>query len=178
VNTLDDEGLEQAIQDQVRVFEGSERAFGQARERFDRDRRYLRELEGERRRRELLKVGLTEPEPEVKTRKKRSTTGMDALHGRDGVDPTAALHTFKFLSLQRREVLLNENGDRAKQTISFVDKDSGEVREAHTFGEARGLLEAGHAPGRPGVPLQRQAVWNVETEKAGWLRLDQLFVEH
>lgn len=102
---------------------------------------------------------------------------MDALYGRDGVDPSAELKSFRFLSLQREEVILDEGGNADEQAIHFVHKDSGDLLAARTFGEARALLESGHALGQPDLPLQRQVVWYAVRGKAGRLRLDQMFVE-
>ncbi|MDB5077699.1 MAG: hypothetical protein JWO42_3878 [Chloroflexi bacterium] len=175
---LDDTALEGAIQAQRQSLAAIERAFIQARERFDRERRHLRAMEQEQERRQLLAAGQTpEPEPERKARKKRSTTGMDALLGRDGIEPDLPFDRFILRSLQRQEIILNPAGARSAQTIALVAQESGDLIEAHTFGEARAQLEQGHTLGRPGVPLQRQAIWNVEQGKSGWLRLDQIFVE-
>jgi hypothetical protein len=175
---LDDEALQQAIAAQEAVFAEAERAFVAARDRFDRQRRRLRELEAERDRRQRLAAG-EEPETATaeKTRRRRSTTGMDALLGRDGIDPNLPFGAFRLLSLQRQEIYLNHTGDRSVQALAFLDRDSKALLEAQTFGEARRLQDAGHGLGRPGVPLQRQAVWYVAEDRQGWLRLDQLFVE-
>jgi hypothetical protein len=175
---LDDRALESAIAAQREAVAATERAFAQLRERFERQRGRLRELEGELERRRRAAAGM--PEPEVTTkpaRRKRSTTGMDALLGRDGIDPALPFGRFRLLSLQRQEVLLNHTGDREQQSLGFVDSATGALLEAHTFGEARAFHERGHSLGWPGVPLQRQAIWYVAEGKAGWLRLDQLFVE-
>jgi hypothetical protein len=175
---LDDAALHGAIEAERQALAVSERAFIQARERFDRQRRHLKALEEEQERRRLVAAGQApEPEPERKARRKRSTTGMDALLGRDGIEPDVPFDRFILRSLQRQEVILNNAGERTAQALAFVDKETGGLLEARTFGEARALQELGHTLGRPGVPLQRQAVWYVEQGKSGWLRLDQIFVE-
>jgi hypothetical protein len=175
---LDDGALQLAIAEQATALAEAERAFVAARDRFDRQRRRLRELEAERERRQRLAAG-EEPEtvtPE-KTRRRRSTTGVDALLGRDGIDPNLPFGAFRLLSLQRQEIYLNHTGDSNGQALAFLDRDNKALLEARTFGEARSLQEAGHRLGRPGVPLQRQAIWYVEEGRQGWLRLDQIFVE-
>jgi len=156
----------------------SEREFVRARERFDRARKSLRALEAEAERRRLAALGSVPPAlAEPRARRKRSTTGMDAVLARDGVDPHAPFGRFHLYSLQRQEILLNATGDPADQALAFVDRETGALREARTFGEARILQEAGHQLGRPGIPLQRQAIWYIAESKPGWLRLDQMFVE-
>jgi hypothetical protein len=178
LSIMDNETLESAIAAQREAVVTSERAFAQLRDRFDRQRRRLRDLEAERDRRQQLAAGIAVAQlPEKPARRKRSTTGMDALLGRDGIDPAAPFSRFHLLSLQRQDVLLNHTGDREHQILGFVDSTTGALLEAHTFGEARALQEQGHTLGWPGVPLQRQAIWYVAEGKAGWLRLDQLFVE-
>lgn len=159
------------------VLAESERAFTLARDRFDRDRKALRLLEAEEERRRLVAAGESAAPVEVRPRKRRSTTGMDALLGRDGIDPDAPFDHFHFLSLQRQEILLNHAGDAGAQALAFVDRHTGTLREAHTFGQARKLYEEQHQLGRPGIPLQRQAIWYIAEGRAGWLRLDQMFVE-
>jgi hypothetical protein len=172
-----DDILERAILDQREAVAACEHAFANARERLDAQRRRLRELETEQRRRDGGPLDPGADAAAVRGTRRRSTTGMNAIYGRDNIDPSAALATFRFLSLQRQEVVLDETGDPGRQAIRFVDKDSRELRLAHAFGEARALLEAGHALGEPGVPLQRQIVWYVDQRKTGRLRLDQMFVE-
>src|SRR5260370_22703309 len=87
-DTIDDQALASVIEDQRASMAASERAFIQAREQFDRQRRRLRALEEEQERRRLRAVGqVPEQAPEKKARRKRSTTGMDALYGRDGIEP-------------------------------------------------------------------------------------------
>jgi hypothetical protein len=177
-SALDNDGLQNAIQAQRRLLEASEQALSRARERVDADARRLRQLEDEQRRRTRVAAGLpSEVTPAGTGRKKRSTTGMDALRGRDGIQSDVPFDSFRFLSLNRQEIILDGAGRRDAQAIAFVNKESGDLIEARTFGEARLLMEAGHALGRPGVPLQRQAIWYAEQGKAGWLRLDQVFVE-
>lgn len=178
LSLMDGETLESAITAQREAVAATERTFTQLRERFDRQRRRLRDLEEERERRRLAAAGVPAPRaPEKPARRKRSTTGMDALLGRDAIDPSLPFSHFKLLSLQRQEVLLNHTGDREHQILGFVDSATGALIEAHSFGEARACHEQGHALGWPGVPLQRQPIWYVAEGKAGWLRLDQLFVE-
>jgi uncharacterized coiled-coil protein SlyX len=175
---MDDSALESAIAAQREAVAATERAVAQLRERFERQRARLRDLEGELERRRRAAAGLPEPEVAAKpARRKRSTTGMDALLGRDAIDQALPFSRFRLLSLQRQEVLLNHTGNRELQILGFVDKATGALLEAHTFGEARAFHEQGHALGWPGVPLQRQPIWYVADGKAGWLRLDQLFVE-
>jgi hypothetical protein len=174
---LDDAALAAAIAAQRELVAHVERAFVQARERFDRQRRRLRAMEEEQERRRLAAAGI-EPAPAAeKVRRKRSTTGMDALLGRDGIDPDLTFDHFQLLSLQRQEIVLNPRGDRRQQALHFVDPASGTTYEARTFGEARRYHEQGFVQGRPGDPLQRQDVWYVAEHKPGRLRLDQLFVE-
>ena len=175
---MDDGALQQAIAEQEAAFAEAERAFVAARDRFDRQRRRLRELEAERERRQRMVAGEElEPVAEEKTRRRRSTTGMDALLGRDGIDPNLPFGSFRLVSLQRQEIYLNHTGDRHIQALAFLDRDTKALLEARTFGEARRLQEAGHRLGRPDVPLQRQAVWYVAEGRQGWLRLDQIFIE-
>ncbi|HWE64206.1 MAG TPA: hypothetical protein VHB98_21045 [Chloroflexota bacterium] len=175
---LDDAALAVTIEKQRELVAASERAFVQARERFDRGRRRLRALEDERERRRLIAAGIeAAPAPVEKVRRKRSTTGTDALLGRDGIDPDRTFDHFHLRSLQRQEIVLSGTGDRQRQVLRFVDPASGAMHEAHTFGEARRYYEQGFAQGRPGDPLQRQEIWYVADNRPGRLRLDQLFVE-
>jgi hypothetical protein len=175
---LDDVALDRAIEARRLTVGEYERAFVEARQRFDAERRALRTLEEERTRRQARAAGLpTSMEPGAKAKRKRSTTGMDAVLGRDGIDPVSPFETFVLLSLQRQEIILNATGTQNAQVLAFVDKESKGLLEARTFGEARMYLEQGHTLGRPGVPLQRQAVWYTEQGRSGWLRLDQIFVE-
>jgi hypothetical protein len=175
---LDDATLDRAIEARRLTVGEYERAFVEARQRFDAERRALRTLEEERTQRQARAAGLpTSMEPEAKAKRKRSTTGMDAVLGRDGIDPASPFETFVLLSLQRQEIILNASGTQNAQVLAFVDKESKGLLEARTFGEARMYLEQGHTLGRPGVPLQRQAVWYTEQGRSGWLRLDQIFVE-
>lgn len=175
--SLDDAALDAAIAEHRALVAGSERAFAQARERFDQQRRRLRALEDERERRRLAAAGVAPSPVQDRPRRKRSTTGTDALIGRDGMDPDLPFDRFRFLSLQRQEVLLHGTGDRAAQVLRFSDPVSGTIHEARTFGEARRYHERGFTQGRPRDPLQRQEVWYVAEGKPGRLRLDQLFVE-
>jgi hypothetical protein len=174
---ITDDTLNQAILDQLEAVAVCDREFAGARERLDAARRRLRELESEQRRRNGALLGGATDAAAARVTRKRSTTGMDAVHGRDNIDPSAALDSFRFLSLKREEIVLDESGDPVEQAIRFVDKDTSVLRRARTFGEARALLDAGHALGQPDLPLQRQVVWYVEQRKTGKLRLDQLFVE-
>lgn len=172
------ESLEQALAAERLSLAAAEQALKEARERCEALRRRVRELEAEvqsRRTRDQDRAPDGLPE---RARRKRSTTGVDALLGRDGVDPDRPLAEFRFLSLQRQEVLLGTTRDRAAQRIRFSDPNSGLSYEAKTFGEARQLSEMGYAQGRPKDPLQRHEVWYVEEERPGRLRLDQIFVEH
>jgi hypothetical protein len=137
----------------------------------------LRALQAEKQRRQGVPAASGSSAAQASGAKKRSTTGMDALYGRDNVDPNAELKSFRFLSLQREEVILDETGDVGEQAIHFVHRDSGDLLSARTFGEARALLESGHALGQPDLPLQRQVVWYAARGKVGRLRLDQVFVE-
>lgn len=176
ISLLDDQALSQALDEQRARVEDGERLLAAHRAELDGARRRLKALLDEQRRRTLALAGLapaTAPAP----RRRRGTTAMDALHGRDGIDPAAPFSSFHLFSLQRQEVLLQADSEAGEQGIGFQDKDNGELLLARTFGQARALLAAGHALGRPGVPLQRQLVWYVEQQKAGRLRLDQLFVE-
>jgi hypothetical protein len=158
--------------------DASEAAFVRARDRFNQERRLLRELLDEQERRRLVAAGEAAVAPVgPRPRKKRSTTGMDALIGRDGVDPEATFQHFRFLSLQRQEILLAPDGDPEHQVLAFVDREGGALIEASTFGEARRLHESGHQLGRPGIPLQRQTIWYIGEGRPGRLRLDQMFVE-
>jgi len=174
---LDDGALLQAIDARKQSLAASERVYIQARDHFDGQRRQLRALEAEQGRRRLEAAGIEAPPSVDKVRRKRSTTGMDALLGRDGIEPDRPFSGFRLRSLQRQEVLLNHTGDRSEQALGFVDPATGSLHEASNFGEARRMHEQGYALGRPGVPLQRQAVLYVADARAGWLRLDQLFVE-
>lgn len=177
-DALDDAALEAALAEQRETLAGVERAFITARDRFDRQRRRVRALEEELERRKLAATGAEAPAPAPpKARRKRSTTGIDALLGRDGVDPNRPLHEFGFFSLQRQEIYLNDNGNRNEQVLGLIEPDTGALHEAETFGQAQELQQRGYKLGRPGVPLQRQAIWYVQTGKPGWLRLDQVFVE-
>ena len=62
---------------------------------------------------------------------------MDALLGRDGIEPDRPFRASGFASLQRQEVLLNQTGERDEQVLGFVDPASGALHEARNFGEAR-----------------------------------------
>jgi len=178
VTNLDSSELAARVVTQQAEVAASEREFVRARERFDRASKNLRALEAEAERRRLAALGAAPPaQAEPRTRRKRSTTGMDAVLGRDSIDPHAPFGRFHLYSLQRQEILLNAAGDPADQALAFVDRETGALREARTFGEARELQEAGHHLGRPGIPLQRQAIWYIAESKPGWLRLDQMFVE-
>ena len=174
---LDDGALLRAIEARREAFAASEQTYIQAREHLDAQRRRLRVLEAEQERRRLAAAGVEIPAIAEKVRRKRSTTGMDALLGRDGIEPDRPFSGFRLRSLQRQEVLLNHTGDRDGQALGFVDPATGSLHEARSFGEARRMHEQGYTLGRPGVPLQRQAVLYVADARAGWLRLDQLFVE-
>jgi hypothetical protein len=178
VSGLADEELASRVVAQRQTVAESEAAFVRSRDRFDRDRKALRGLLEEQERRRLAASGESAAAPVGKQpRKKRSTTGMDALIGRDGVDPEATFEHFRFLSLQRQEILLAEDGNPAHQVLAFVDRESGALIEAPTFGAARVLHEGGHLLGRPGIPLQRQTIWYIGEGRPGRLRLDQMFVE-
>lgn len=178
VTNLDDTELAAMIVTRQAEVAASEREFVRAREQFDRVRKTLRALEAEAERRRLAGLGAPPPaQAEPRARRKRSTTGMDAILGRDGIDPQALFGRFHLYSLQRQEILLNATGDPADQALAFIDRETGALREARTFGAARELQEAGHQLGRPGIPLQRQAIWYIAESKPGWLRLDQMFVE-
>ena len=173
----DDELASQVAAQRATVTDG-EAAFARARDRFDRDRKALRALLAEQERRRLVATGEAPAAPaEQRPRRKRSTTGMDALMGRDGVDPEATFEHFRFLSLQRQEILLTPDGNPAHQVLAFVDRESGALLEASTFGAARRLHDGGHLLGRPGIPLQRQTIWYIGEGRSGRLRLDQMFVE-
>lgn len=174
---LSDQALDEAIAAQRAAASVEEQALARARDRFDRARRSLRALEQERERRRLAAAGVEPPVTPERARRRRSTTGIDALLGRDGIEPDLPFSHFRVLSLKRQDVYLNHTGNRAEQALTLTERGSGAVREARTFGEAKRLQEQGFALGRPDVPLQRQAIWYVEDGKAGWLRLDQLFVE-
>lgn len=178
ISELSEEELTARIVAGRETVDAGEAAFVLARDRFNQDRRLLRELLDEQERRRLVEAG--EPASTSvgpRPRKKRSTTGMDALIGRDGVDPEATFKRFRFLSLQRQEILLSSDGDPDRQVLAFVSRESGALIEASTFGEARRLHEGGHQLGRPGIPLQRQMIWYIGEGRSGRLRLDQMFVE-
>jgi hypothetical protein len=176
--TLSDPELASLIVAQQASVATGEADFVRARDRYNQNRRLLRELLDEQERRRLVASGDTVTGPVGKQpRKKRSTTGMDALIGRDGVDPDAPFERFRFLSLQRQEILLAPDGDPTHQVLAFVDRESGALLEATTFGAARRLHESGHQLGRPGIPLQRQTIWYIGEGRPGRLRLDQMFVE-
>jgi len=175
---LSDDALESAIQAQLRSVEDREQAFARAREQLEVDRRRLRLLQQEQDRRKAPTADVpAAAEPAPAARRRRSSTAMDLVAGRGAMPSEAPFAAFTFRSLQRQEIILNGSGDRAAQAIAFIDKATGAMLEAHSFGEAHQLLEAGHALGRPGVLLQRQAVWYAERVAPGWLRLDQVFVE-
>ncbi|MGH2344761.1 MAG: hypothetical protein ACRDG4_06015 [Chloroflexota bacterium] len=174
---LPDEELNVLVSTQRATLTESEGAFARARERLDRDRKVLRGLLDEQERRRLAASGEVPAPVGQRARRKRSTTGMDALLGRDGVDPEATFDHFHFLSLQRQAILLAEDGNPNHQVLAFVDRENGSLREARTFGEGRRLSEAGHQLGRPGIPLQRQTIWYIGESRPGRLRLDQMFVE-
>ena len=115
---MDDEALQDAIAEQEVALAEAERAFAAARDRFDRQRRRLKELEAERLRRQQSAAGAAvAPVAEEKPRRRRSTTGMDALLGRDGVDPALPLSAFRLLSLKRQDIYLNHTGDRNCQAL-------------------------------------------------------------
>jgi hypothetical protein len=174
---LTDSSLVHAMREQNEAVQAAEQTFAEARAQLDAQRRRLRALQTEQRRRRGTSAGSQEGAGSASGMKRRSTTAMDAIYGRDGIDSQAELRSFRILSLQREEVVLDDEGDLANQAIRFVDKDTGGVHVARTFGEARALLESGHAPGQPDIPLQRQIVWYVEQGRQGRLRLDQMFVE-
>jgi hypothetical protein len=174
---MTEEGLARAIQDQEAALRAAEAAFAVAREQLDRQRRSLRALQVEQNRRVGAEAADASTAGRTAGARKRSTTGMDAILGRDGVDPDAVLQSFRFLSLQREEVLLGETSSVEEQAIRFVDKDTGMLRSAATFGQARDFLDKGHTLGQPDIPLQRQTVWYLERGRIGRLRLDQVFVE-
>jgi hypothetical protein len=173
----DDAALDAAIEAQREAVAASERAFVQARTRFDQQRRHLRALEEERERRRRTAEGVPVSEPATPARRRRSTTGVDALLGRDGIDPDLPFARFRLLSLQRQEIVLHPTGERDAQVLHFTEPASGAQYEARTFGEARRYHERGFTQGRPRDPLQRQEVWYVAEGKPGRLRLDQIFVE-
>ncbi len=174
---LTDAMLVRALSERQEAVKAAEAAFGEARAHLETQRRGLRAIQVELQRR--LGAGAGQPGGAAIAggARRRSTTTMDAILGRDGIDAGAALYSFRFLSLQREEVLLDPAGEPDQQAIRFVDKGSGEQLLARTFGEARSLLEAGHGLGQPGIPLQRQDVWYVERGRPARLRLDQVFVE-
>ncbi len=157
-NHLSDEELASRIVAQRATVDESEAAFVRARDRFNRNRGALRELLDEQERRRLVASGEIAAVPAGKQpRKKRSTTGMDALIGRDGIDPDATFDRFRFLSLQRQEILLAPDGNPAHQVLAFVDQESGGLLEAATFGAARRaftkvdislVVQASHCSGR------------------------------
>lgn len=177
ISELSEEELTTRIAARREAVEVCEAAFVRARDRFNHERGLLRELLDEQERRRLVAAGEPTSPAGPRPRRKRSTTGMDALMGRDGIDPKAPFKHFRFLSLQRQEILLAPDGDPDHQVLAFVDRESGDVIEAATFGEARRLHESGHQLGRPGVPLQRQTIWYIGEGRPGRLRLDQMFVE-
>src|SRR5580704_7003837 len=89
-NDLSDEELASRIIAQRTVVAESEAAFARARDRFNRNRGALRELLDEQERRRLVASGETVAGSIGKQhRKKRSTSAMHALIGRDGVYPNA-----------------------------------------------------------------------------------------
>jgi hypothetical protein len=169
--------LDRAVIDQLQAAEEAEQALSEARERLSAQRRILRRLQTEQDWRRGTQPAAQGDSANAAGARRRSTTGLDAIYGRDNVDPVVALNSFRFLSLQREELVLDHTGVPDAQAIRFTDKDTGELRLAHSFGEARSLMENGHALGQPGDPLQRQVVWYVERSKTGKLRVDQMFVE-
>jgi len=178
LNELDDDGLKDTIAAQRELVTACERVLAQARDQFDRERRRLRELEGEHERRRLAAAGLApSPVEDKRARRKRRTTCIDALMGRDGIEQDWLLAQFRLYSLQHQEVLLNHTGERTQQSMGFLHPTSGEWHEAQTFSEGHRIQDLGFQPGWPGVPLQRQPVWYVAESRPGWLRLDQIFVE-
>jgi len=182
LNTLSDVDIDGAVTAQKEMIALFEREFVPMRKRYERLRGRLRELEGERERRRLAASGQGEA---FKPVPRRAVTVADAVAGRERtLGPDAPLETFAFMSMRRQPVVLNREGDRARQRLTFYRDPAGrghagqqETAEAATFGEARRLADAGWVPGVPGVALNRLAVYYLDTAAAGWLRLDQMYVE-
>ncbi len=89
----------------------------------------------------------------------------------------APLSRFSLTSVRRQPIVLHPQGDRDRQRLTFYRQSGGETAEAATFDEARRLIEDGWTPGVPGVALNRMAVYYPETGTAGWLRLDQIYLD-
>jgi len=177
LDTLSDEDMEAAITAQKEAVATFEREFVPLRKRYDRLRGRLRALEGERERRRLAAAGRSEA---FKPVPRRSITVADAVAGRERtLALDAPLADFTFMSMRRQPIVLNREGDRARQRLTFYRGSAvqQEAAEAATFGEARRLSDEGWAPGVPGVALNRLAVYYPDTAATGWLRLDQMYFE-
>lgn len=177
LDTMDDAELAAAITAQREAVAAFEQEFVPMRKRYERLRGRLRELEGERERRRLAAAGQQDA---FKPVPRRSITVADALAGRERtLAMEAPLEAFAFMSMRRQPIVLNKEGDRTRQRLTFYRGPAGrqETAEAATFGEAKRLVDDGWSPGVPGVALNRLAVYYPDTATAGWLRLDQMYFE-
>ncbi len=179
-SNLTDADLAGAIAAQRETIAAFEQEFVPMRKRYERLRGRLRDLEGERARRELAGSGQGEA---FKPVPRRAVTVSDAVAGRERtLALDAPLERFVFMSMRRQPIVLNREGDHARQRLTFY-RGAGrpgelqETAEAATFGEAKRLAAEGWSPGVPGVALNRLAVYYPETATAGWLRLDQMYFE-
>ncbi len=173
--SLSGDALEAAIAAQRAAISAFEQEFVPMRKRYERLRARLRELEAERERRRLAEAGQQESFRPIP---RRSVTVADAVAGREkGLDMEAPLGQFAFSSVRRQPLILHPDGDVAQQRLTFYRQPGPEVAEAATFGAAKRLLDGGWTPGVPGVALNRMAVYYPETATAGWLRLDQIYLD-
>lgn len=172
---LSDAAVAASIAAQKEAIAAFEQEFIPLRRRYERLRGRLRELEGERERRRLAAAG---QQGAFKPVPRRSITVADALTGRErNLLLDAPLSRFTFTSMRRQPLVLQRDGDRAQQQLTFYRDPGPETAVATTFGEARALHDAGWQPGLPGVALNRLAVYYPETATTGWLRLDQMYFE-
>ncbi len=175
VGALSDTELEEAVAAQKEAIAAFEQEFVPMRRRYERLRGRLRDLEAERERRRLSAAGRQEA---FKPIPRRSITVADAVSGRERTLPmNAPLSHFAFTSVRRQPIVLHPEGDKARQRLTFYRQPGPETAEATTFGEAKRLLDAGWAPGVPGVALNRLAVYYPDTAAPGWLRLDQMYFD-
>ncbi len=183
LNALSDGDIEGAIAAQREAIAAFEQEFVPMRKRYERLRGRLRELEGERERRRVATSGQGEV---FKPVPRRAVTVADAVAGRErALALDAPLENFSFMSMRRQLIVLNREGDRSRQRLTFYRGTAGpagpargaETAEAATFGEAKRLVDEGWSPGVPGVALNRLAVYYPDTAALGWLRLDQMYFE-
>lgn len=175
LGTLSDAEIDATVAAQKEAIAAFEQEFVPMRRRYERLRGRLRDLEAERERRRLAAAGQQEA---FKPIPRRSITVADAVSGRERTLPMdAPLSHFAFTSVRRQPIILHPEGDKARQRLTFYRQPGPETNEATTFGEARRLLDAGWAPGVPGVALNRLAVYYPDTAAPGWLRLDQMYFD-